>query len=165
MNIVEGHFYFVEDSFFAFVADPFLMSNKESGIKRPCFMAIDQGDGIIWMVPVTSKIAKFRSIYAKKMDSQGKCDTLVFGSLLGRDCVFLIQNIFPIIPEFLSCEYIQASNSTPVSVSGPVVSNIKSKAKKVLAMVKHGKRGLVFPNILDIERRLRERLVLNKPHR
>lgn len=158
MTITEGRFYFVDDSFFAFAGDPLLMSNKEDGIKRPCFLAIEQGDGIIWMVPVTSKVAKFRSIYARKICSHGKCDTLVFGSLLGRDCVFLIQNIFPITSEFLSGEYIQTSNGVPVAVPAPVAADVKSKAKKVLAMVKHGTRGLVFPDVIDLERRLKERL-------
>lgn len=54
MNIEIKHFYFIKDEYYAFANDPFLMENKENGTKRPCFLAIKEDNGIVWMIPVTS---------------------------------------------------------------------------------------------------------------
>jgi hypothetical protein len=84
------------------------------------------------MVPVTSKVAKFKKLYESKVEKQGKCDTIVLGKLLGRNCAFLIQNMFPITETYIKEEYIQKSNNVPVTISAPLASQIKAKQKKVL---------------------------------
>ena len=38
-------------------------------------------DGIFWLIPISSKIEKYHSIYDKKIAKYHKCDTLVFGKV------------------------------------------------------------------------------------
>lgn len=62
MNVEIKHFYFINDDYFAFANDPLLMTNKDDGENGPCFSAVKESDGIIGMVPVTSKSEKFTNI-------------------------------------------------------------------------------------------------------
>lgn len=154
--------YFIKDEFYNFANDKFLMKNKENGLKRPCFLAIKNSDNIIWMIPVTSKMNKFKIIYDKKISKYGYCNTIVIDKLLGRDCVFLIQNMFPITENFIEAEYIQKSNGIPVAISESISKEIISKFKKSLILVRKGYKGIVFPNVLSIEAKLLEFISNNK---
>ena len=85
-----GHFYFIKDEFFLDFPDPYLMQNKGPSHDRPCFYAWkDTATGLYWMIPFSSKVQKFREIYQKKIRRYGRCDTLLFGDVLGREKVFL----------------------------------------------------------------------------
>jgi len=156
MNIIVKYFYFIKDEFYTFIDDPFLMKNKENGCKRPCFLAIKTDNKIIWMIPVSSKTEKFEKIYKRKVDKYGYCNTIVLGKLLGRDCAFLIQNMFPITEKFIESQYIQKSNNVPVRIENNIASEIIIKFKNVLALTRKGAKGLVFPNIIEIENKLKE---------
>lgn len=87
MQIDVGYFYFVKDDFFDIINDPELMKNKENGIKRPCYFCFKskENDKIIWFVPVSTKVDKYKKIYENKIQKQIKLgktpsiDTIVFG--------------------------------------------------------------------------------------
>ena len=145
MEIKLKHFYFIKDEFYAFTVDPFLMENKENGINRPCFLATKDGNGVIWLIPVTSKIEKFQNIYNAKKSIYGSCDSIVIAKLLGRDCAFLIQNMFPISEGYIKEEYIQKSTGLSVSISETLANEITIKFKKVLALVKTVRKVLFSP--------------------
>ena len=69
MQIEIGCFYFIKDDFFEIVNDKELMRNKESGRKRPyyyCFKS-KENDRIIWFIPVSTKIDKYKKIYDNKI--------------------------------------------------------------------------------------------------
>lgn len=83
-----GHFYYIDDSYFMDFPDEYLMKNKErvdgQPHDRPCFYAFkDTATGIYWMIPFSSQVAKFKKIYDNKMRRYKKCDTIVFGEVLG----------------------------------------------------------------------------------
>ena len=113
------------------------------------------------MIPVTSKATKFKEILNKKIKRYGICDTIVIGKLLGRECAFLIQNMFPITKYYIEKEYIQASNNVPVAIEDPLANEIIIKQKKVLSLVRAGYTNLVFPNVLSIEQKLKEEISNN----
>lgn len=48
------------------------------------------------MIPFSSRVSKFTGIYNKKIQKYGKCDTIVFGDVLGHRKAFLIQNMEPV---------------------------------------------------------------------
>ena len=74
MQIDVGYFYFVKDDFFDIINDPELMRNKENGIKRPCYFCFKskENDKIIWFIPVSTKIDKYKKIYENKIQKQIK---------------------------------------------------------------------------------------------
>ena len=93
------------------------MKNKEEGHGRPCFLAIQDYDGLYWMIPISSKVEKFKAIYKHKTQNGKRCDTICFANVLGNERAFLIQNMFPITEKYISGEYCQHSTGNTVMIS------------------------------------------------
>lgn len=110
-----GYFYFIKDDFFDIADDPELMQNKENGNRRPCYYCIksDEYESIMWFIPVSTKVKKYKEIYEhkiKKQMEQGKnisIDTIVFGNVANTYSAFLIQNMFPTTMEYIEGKYIK----------------------------------------------------------
>jgi hypothetical protein len=153
-----GNFYYIEDQYFVDFPDNCLMKNKET-VKgqvhdRPCFYTFqDSTSGLYWMIPFSSQISKFRTIYNKKIKKYKKCDTIVFGKVLGHEKAFLIQNMCPITKDYIKNEYIDARANIPVRVDRMLEKELKEKATRVLALQRKGIE-LIFPDVLDIEKKL-----------
>lgn len=151
-----GHFYFLNDQYFIDFPDQFLMQNKEiiNGRvhNRPCFYAFEDGShlGLFWFIPFSSQVNKFQRIYNRKIAKYHKCDTIVFGEVLGHQKAFLIQNMCPATAKYINNEYLDSVSNLPVRITGILENEIITKAKRVLALQRQGKR-LVFPDILKIE--------------
>jgi len=84
----DGHFYFLHDNYFIDFPDPKLEKNKETingeFHNRPCFCAFAaDSNQIFWLIPFSSKTEKFKAIYQRKIARYGKCDTILFGKVLG----------------------------------------------------------------------------------
>lgn len=153
-----GHFYYITDQYFIDFPDPFLMQNKETVNgqvhDRPCFYAfMDSATGLFWMIPFSSQVSKYRNYYNQKIRKYKKCDTLVFGDVLGHEKAFLIQNMCPVTPKYIKNEYIDKANNLPVRVNGILEQELLTKAKRVLALQRKG-FNLIFPNVLNIEAKL-----------
>lgn len=153
-----GHFYFLTDQYSSDFPNSGIMTNKPTvnGIPhgRPCFYSFeDPKTGLYWMIPVSSQITKYQAIYQSKVSKHGICDTIVFGNLLGQQSAFLIQNICPVTQKYINNEYLD-KNNTPVRIPQPLEKVLQSKAKKVIALVRRGIHGLVFTDILGIEKAL-----------
>lgn len=160
--MINGHFYYITDQYFIDFPDPYLMQNKETlngqAHDRPCFYAFeDETTGIYWMIPFSSQTNKFRRIYNNKMQKYNRCDTILFGKVLGHEKAFLIQNMCPITDEYMKNEYIDSAANVPVRIDGVFEQTLISKAKKVLALQRRGSK-LIFPDILSIEEKLKTKL-------
>lgn len=84
-------FYFINNQYFIDFPDKSLMKNREvingEVHDRPCLYAFHDTDtGIMWAVPFSSKVSKFKEIYQNKIKKYGKCDTIDFGYVLGYGC-------------------------------------------------------------------------------
>lgn len=120
--------------------------------ERPCFYALyDDKTKLYWMIPFSSKTAKFENIYNNKIRKYGYCDTIEFGYVLGHKKAFLIQNMCPVTPEYINNEYF--NNNVPVNIDGATERRLISKARKVLALQRQGE-NLIFPDVLKIEEEL-----------
>ena len=169
MQINVGYFYFVKDKYFDIINDNELMQNKENGIKRPCYYCFKskKNDRIIWFIPVSTKIEKYKKIYNNKIKKQmllGKrpsIDTIVFGNVSNVYSVFLIQNMFPVTEKYIENQYIK--NQVAIRLPNKLQKEVIHKANKVLNLYKHGMKKIIFPNIdriLDIL--LREEKCMSK---
>lgn len=155
-----GGFYFLKDAYFVDFPDKYLQTNKETlegqEHRRPCFLVINDNRNplIYWVVPISSGVAKYQPIYDKKTQKYGFCDTIHFGYVLGKKKAFLIQNMCPIIDEYLNNQYIDAATSKPVSINTNDAAEIERKAKKVLMLHRRGINNLIFPDVNKIEQQL-----------
>ena len=78
MEVESGKFYFIKDEFFDLFKGYKLMENKENGNKRPCYFCFNdlENEEIIWFVPISSKVEKYKSIYENKKKLEKKFITL-----------------------------------------------------------------------------------------
>ena len=163
--MINGHFYYLTDQYFIDFPDTFLMQNKEiingQAHDRPCFYAFkDETTGIYWMIPFSSQTSKYQRIYDAKIQKYKRCDTILFGDVLGHKKAFLIQNMCPIIDEYVKNEYIDSAANVPVRINGAFEQILIAKAKKILALQRHGSK-LIFPDVISIEAELIKKLSNN----
>lgn len=152
MIVEQGKFYFIKDEFFEIVKDKELCANKDRGIKRPCFYCIRDSSNLdlIWFVPISSKIDKYKKIYDKKLKNTGVVDTIVFGYVEGEKRVFLIQNMFPTTEKYIVEKYVKQKRD--VVVNKRLNKELQSKANKILTLVEKGYKKVVFPDIMKIRK-------------
>jgi len=158
MSATVGTFYFVSDDYFLDFPDKYLMKNKENingqlhG--RPCFYAFkDESTELFWMIPFSSQTSKYHIHANKKIAKYGKCDTILFGEVLGHEKAFLIQNMCPMTEKYLINQYVDANSNVVVRVNGAFETVLVKTAKQVLSRVRRGV-NLIFPDVLKIEKEL-----------
>lgn len=149
-----GHFYFLDDQYYTDFPDPQLMRNHD----RPCFYAFqDNVTGLYWMIPISSQVQKFRTVYQQKVQMRGFCDTIAFGEVLGHEKAFLIQNMCPVTDKYVINEYIDSAANVPVRIDGAFEKQLIQQAAKVLALQRRGIK-LIFPDVISIENALLEQM-------
>jgi hypothetical protein len=150
LQIENGHFYFIKDDFYELCQDDTLPTNKGEGHGRPCFFAFVK-DGYCWMIPITSRLDKFKALAVKKQKRYGKCDTILFGEVLGHEKAFLVQNMFPALEQFIESEYVDKLSNIPVRIDKPKEEQIIKTAMRVLSKQEHGVK-LIFTDVERIKR-------------
>ena len=96
-------FYIIKDKFFEDMPDPYLKGNKAGN--RPHYYCFeDTNTGIYWMIPLSSRIDKYKGIVEKKAKAGKPCDIIHIVKLDdSRESAFLIQDMFPITEEIILC--------------------------------------------------------------
>lgn len=155
--MIERGFYIIKDKFFQDMNEPYLKGNKEAS--RPhyyCFK--EEKTDMFWMIPLSSRTAKYKKIMNKKLESGKPCDIIHIMKLdNGKESVFLIQDMFPITGEYIEREYTIAHNHLKVTSEHSAIE-IEKKAKKVMHMLKKGiKFTPTQPNINLIIEKLRQK--------
>lgn len=154
--MTDAGFYIIKDAFFQGFPDPYLKGNKSE--HRPHYFAIkDEKTGLYWMVPMSSRVEKYRAIIQKRERNGKPCDFLHICKLDNdRESVFLIQDVFPISEEYIRRPYTINQNHLRLT-SEAQAKAVRAKTKKILGLLR---RGITFtptqPNVLAIEKRLLE---------
>ena len=150
MVIEDGKFYFIKDEFFDIFEDYKLMTNKENGNKRPCYFCFNDPTDkeIIWFVPISSKVEKYKKVYENKKKDRNKVYNFVFGRVLGKERAFLIQNIFPTTEKYIESKY--KNKEQDVEITKALKQEIIETSIKV---IKLAKRGITIPfyNIIEMK--------------
>ena len=156
MIIEDGKFYFIKDEFFDLFKDYGLMVNKENGNKRPCYFCFRDkfNKEIIWFVPISTKYEKYKKIYEHKKQRQHRVYNFVFGEVVGKKAVFLIQNIFPTTEEYVLEKYITENKDVEIALN--VRKKVIAYSRQVIMKAEQG-INIPFYDILDMEK-----VLLNK---
>lgn len=156
MEIRQGYSYHIKDNFFLDVNDSSLMSNKEGGNYRPHYYAIEDSNdkNIFWMIPISSRVEKYKAIKDKKIKKSGKCITIVIGRFAGEERAFLIQNAFPITVGYL--DHIHTVGGKPVSIHKILDKELRSNLKKAIAITRSGHKVFYtdIDRVLEVIRRV-----------
>lgn len=151
-------FYIIKDSFFEDMSDPYLKGNKEGN--RPHYYCFeDMNTAIYWVIPLSSRIDKYKKIMEKKEKAGKPCNILHIVKLDdSHESAFLIQDMFPVIDEYIEREYTIAGNHLMLT-SEHTARTIEQKARKVMGMLK---RGVKFtptqPDVMAILEKLQQRI-------
>ncbi len=76
MKVKTGYLYHIKDEFFDLVEDKNLMTNHERGRTRPTYFTVKDED-ILWFIPLSSKVEKYKRIRDKKIKRYGECNTIL----------------------------------------------------------------------------------------
>ena len=159
--MLQAQLYFLPDQYYQDFQDDKLMKNKDTvdGVphSRLCFFAFpdSKNSEIYWVVPISSKFEKYKRIEQDKIRKYGRCNTICFGTVLGRNTAFLIQNMCPAIEKYL-VPYID-KNRQPIRIDDRIAADIKKNAREVLAIARRGSK-VIFPDVFQIYRGLEEQL-------
>lgn len=146
----EGYVYHIKDEYFEKVNDDKLMQNKENGAYRPTFYCLrDEKTSLLWMVPLSSRVEKFRAIHDRQVEKYGNCLTVVLGEFDGKKAVFLLQNMFPVTEYYL--DHLHTRNGNPIPVKHSIHRVVSTNMKKIRQLHARGKK-IVFPDISRLEK-------------
>lgn len=156
MQIQSGYFYFLNDAFFQRFPEG-TMPNKEDDAlgrhHRPYYFALEL-NGVMWMIPVSSKTNKYEKIHQHKIEKYGHCDTIYFANIMNKKRVFLIQNMVPVTIEYINEQY--KTKDVPVSIKIIDQNELKKIVNRVIGRMKSSR----FCLFTDIRYMLKE---LNLP--
>ncbi len=150
MKIESGKFYFIKDDFFNMFKEYKLTENKENGNKRPCYFCFSdfENEEIIWFVPISSKVEKYKKIYENKKKSRKKVYNFVFGKVLGKEKAFLIQNIFPTTEKYIESKY--QNKMKDVEITEVLKEEIIQSSRDVIKLAKKG-INIPFYDIIEMK--------------
>ena len=161
MKIKTGYLYHIKDEYFDVVNDDNLMTNHERGKKRPTYFTIKDKD-ILWFIPLSSKVDKYRKIVDNKMKRYGRCDTILIREILGKDSVILLQNTFPTLEKYIDHPHVV--DGKPLKVIDTLKSKILYNFNSLLAMKRQG-TNLFFTDIDKIKEKMLNELENDKLHK
>ena len=157
MVIEDGKFYFIKDEFFDTFKDYSLMENKDGGTKRPCYFCFRdrKNKEIIWFVSISTKYDKYKKIYDNKKLKSGNRPVynFVFGNVLGKKAVFLIQNIFPTTEKYIEEKY--TNSNKDVEIPTVVKDEIIRISLRVVKLAEVGS-NIPFYDIIEMKKILLE---------
>lgn len=135
MEIKTGYIYHIKDSFFEAINDKVTMINHENGSTRPTYFTI-KDENILWFIPLSSKIDKYKKIIDKKVKKYGSCKSIMIGKISNKSSVILLQNAFPTLEKYIDHPHI--INGKPLKVIDTLKSEILSNFKYLLSLKKQG---------------------------
>ncbi len=142
-------FYILKESFFEKMNDPYLKNNKDGS--RPFYYCVKEALGekdVYWMVPLSSRVDKYKGIIQKRTDDHKPCDGIYVCKLpSGYESVFLIQDIFPVTYEYVDREYTIGPNHLILPYEKDIEA-IEKRSRKVIGIIKQGQKLMpTSPNI------------------
>ena len=157
LKVETGYIYHIKDEFFDLINDNGLMINHENGHSRPTYFTIKDGD-ILWFIPLSSKVSKYKSIIDKKVEKYGSCKSIMIRDIANEKSVILLQNAFPTLEKYIDHPHIV--DGKPLKVIDTLKEEILDNFKYMLALKKEG-RNLFFTDIDRIKERLLDQNINN----
>ena len=118
--------------------------------KRPTYFTI-KDKNILWFIPISSKIDKYKKIINKKIERYGFCNTIIIRKIADEDAVILLQNAFPTLEKFI--DHIHTVDGVPLKIPTDLQDEIKSLFKNMLGLKKRG-TNLFFADIDKIKEKM-----------
>ena len=155
MQLVQYGFYKLKDKYFSDFPSPNNRYIDNKNGKRPYYLAFTDNSGIIWLLPISSKVDKYKAKISADENKYGECITSHIIQFMGEERAVLIGNMIPVIPEYIEGAF-TIKNRHYVVRDSATVKAIKKRAARYLSLVRAQK---LYP-VVDILRT--ERILQNK---
>jgi hypothetical protein len=149
-DIKPGYVYHIKNTYFDTANDDKLMRNHEDGAYRPTYFCVeDKKIGLLWVVPMSTRIEKFNELVQKDIRRYGECLKIVIGEYADKGAAFLLQNMFPILSKYIDHIHLVKHNPVPVNTRLQIV--IERNFREILRLQRRGIK-IVFPDIVRLEK-------------
>lgn len=152
MKVQTGYLYHIKDEFFDKINNKGLMINHENGHSRPSYLAIKDND-ILWFIPLSTKVDKYKAIIEKKVKKYGSCRTILIKKIVEREQAILIQNAFPTLEKYIQSRH--TIDGKLVRISTAIEREIIDDFKYMLSLKEDG-LNLFFTDIDKIKEQMLE---------
>lgn len=129
--------YIISDQYFMDFPNERYMDNKSES--RPHYYAIQDNDGIYWMIPLSSKVEKYRTKIAatESVHGSGSCILYCIAPIHGQERAVLICDMFPVTENYILRAY--TIGGVPYVIKNKnIQKTIRTKAMRYLSLVKRG---------------------------
>ena len=154
MEVKTGYLYHIKDEFFDVVNDENLMSNHEKGKKRPTYFTIKDND-VLWFIPLSSKVDKYKKVVDKKVEKFGFCNTILIENVFDKKSAILLQNAFPTLEKYI--DHVHTVDGKPAKVPETLGKIILENFKELMKLKSKG-INLFFTDIDKIKKQMLEEL-------
>ena len=158
MRVQTGCLYHIKDEYFDKINEKGLMINHENGHSRPSYLAIKEHN-ILWFIPLSTKVDKYKNIVEKKKKKYGKCSTIMIKRIAGQDQAILLQNAFPTLEKYIKNRH--TKDGIVVKISYNVQKEIINNFEYLLSLKSKG-LNLFFTDIDCINNLMNEELRVSK---
>jgi hypothetical protein len=152
MNITEHGLYLVKDEYFNTFPSANWMWNK--GENRPYYFSFTASDGLMWLIPMSTKTAAYKAKIRKEEDRRGKgnCTYYHIGQVFGQECAFIVSGLLPITDAYILRAY--CLNQQPYVVHDKkLIQQLRSKAIRYLRLLEQ-RQLRDLNNVLSIRQTL-----------
>lgn len=134
MIIKEHGLYTVNDKYFMDFPSKYWMQNKSQN--RPHYYSMKDPSGILWFIPMSTKVENYSKKIAKEEEKRGKGNCIFYqlGKVGGIQRAFIISDLFPMVPEYIIKPYTIKSVEYIVK-DEPLNREIRSKAVKYVKLL------------------------------
>ena len=154
MKIKTGYLYHIKDKYFDVVNDENLMQNHERGKKRPTYFTI-KDKNILWFIPISSKVDKYKKIVNKKIKKYGFCNTILIDKIFDENSVILLQNAFPTLEKYI--DHVHTVDGKPARVPEKLEKIILKNFNNLMKLHNRGIK-VFFTNIDNIKEKMLEEI-------
>lgn len=154
MKIQTGYLYHIKDEFFDIVNDENLMTNHERGKQRPTYFTIKDKD-ILWFIPLSSKVDKYKRIVDKKIEKFGFCNTILIVDIFEGQHAILLQNAFPTLEKYI--DHVHTVDGKPAKVPETLEKIILKNFKDLMKLKSKG-LNFFFTDIDKIKKQMLDEL-------
>ena len=157
-DIKPGYVYHIKDSYFEVANDDKLMRNHEGDAHRPTYFCLqDKKTGLLWVIPMSSRVDKYQVVVDKDVKRYGKCLKIYIGEYANKPNAFLFQNMFPILQKYI--DHVHVIRKNPVPVSKGLQTILDRNYREILRLHRQGAK-VIFPDINRLEKLMIEELIL-----
>lgn len=150
MKVQTGYLYHIKDEFFDIVKDENLMTNHERGKKRPTYFTIKEKN-ILWFIPLSTKVKKYKLIVDNKIKRYGFCNTILIEKVFDEESAILLQNTFPTLEKYI--DHVHTVDGKPAKVPEKLEKIILENFKSLMKLHNRGIK-VFFTNIDKIKEKM-----------